>query len=92
MAEEPPNHIGHSLVLAVVLTLLHQMLLLYQCQCPVCGPARTALRTGCTIERTGIQHNDLPVEFVLNPFYQQRVRELESLDHVLVEKMGYISE
>jgi hypothetical protein len=29
-------------------------------QCPVCGPARTVLRTGCTIERTGVQTNPLP--------------------------------
>lgn len=28
-------------------------------QCAVCGPARASLRTGCTIERTGVQHNDM---------------------------------
>ncbi|KAG7358122.1 phosphonate monoester hydrolase [Nitzschia inconspicua] len=62
------------------------------CQCAVCAPARTTLRTGCTIERTGVQHNDLAEEFMNNPFYEERVHELESLDHVLAEKMGYVSE
>jgi hypothetical protein len=68
------------------------LLLPPQCQCAVCGPARTTLRTGCTVERTGIQHNDLTIEFLYNPFYKQRVQELESIDQVLVEKMGYVSE
>eukprot|EP00957_Ditylum_brightwellii_P206199 15347282-Ditylum_brightwellii.AAC.1 len=28
-------------------------------QSPSCGPARSTLFTGCTIERTGVQTNDL---------------------------------
>jgi arylsulfatase A-like enzyme len=58
----------------------------------VCAPARTTIRTGCTIERTGIQHNDLITEYVNGPWFQQRVESLVGLDHVLVEKLGYLSE
>lgn len=61
-------------------------------QCAVCAPARTVLRTGCTVERTGIQHNDLIYEYVNGPLFVQRVEALEGLDHVLVEQYGYISE
>jgi hypothetical protein len=50
------------------------------------------LRTGCTIERTGIQHNDLAKEYLASPFFSERVKEIEGLDHVLVEKLGYVSE
>jgi arylsulfatase A-like enzyme len=62
------------------------------CQCAVCAPARTTLRTGCTIERTGIQHNDLIYEYKNGPIFQDRVEKLESLDHILVDKLGYVSE
>ncbi|KAL3911164.1 MAG: hypothetical protein SGILL_007390 [Bacillariaceae sp.] len=62
------------------------------CQCAVCAPARTSLRTGCTIERTGIQHNDLIYEYENGPIFQDRVEKLESIDHILVDKLGYVSE
>jgi arylsulfatase A-like enzyme len=58
----------------------------------VCAPARTTIRTGCTIERTGIQHNDLAMEYETWPWFQERVENLVGLDHVLVEKLGYLSE
>lgn len=58
----------------------------------VCAPARTTIRTGCTIERTGIQHNDLITEYTNGPWFQQRVENLVGLDHVLVQKAGYLSE
>ena len=63
------------------------------CQCPVCGPSRTSLRTGCTIERTGIQHNDLITEYnSMNNGQQktkQRVEQLQSIDEILVDTLGY---
>lgn len=62
------------------------------CQCAVCAPARTTIRTGCTIERTGVQHNDLAEEYLDGELFKERVESLESLDHILVEKYGYISE
>ncbi|KAG7354075.1 sulfatase [Nitzschia inconspicua] len=62
------------------------------CQCAVCAPARTTLRTGCTIERTGMQHNDLADNYAYGELFLERVESLESLDHILVEKYGYISE
>lgn len=58
----------------------------------VCAPARTTMRTGCTIERTGIQHNDLITEYTNGPWFQARVESLIGLDQVLVERMGYLSE
>jgi arylsulfatase A-like enzyme len=62
------------------------------CQCAVCAPARTTLRTGCTIERTGVQHNDLAEEYVNGYLFQERVESLESIDQILVDNYGYISE
>mmetsp|Transcript_9996 Transcript_9996/g.11096 ORF Transcript_9996/g.11096 Transcript_9996/m.11096 type:complete len:1027 (+) Transcript_9996:680-3760(+) len=79
------------------------------CQCAVCGPSRTSLRTGCTIERTGIQHNDMITEFDDNQknnnqnnnnnyeqrnhmSFEERVKKLVSLDQLLVEQYGYVSE
>jgi arylsulfatase A-like enzyme len=63
-------------------------------QCPVCGPARTSLRTGCTIERTGVQTNPLSdAENRQNPkLFQDKIDQLESLDQILVEDRGYLSE
>jgi arylsulfatase A-like enzyme len=62
------------------------------CQCSVCAPARTTLRTGCTVERTGIQHNDLITEYTSSPLFTQRVESLKGLDQLLKEHGGYRSE
>jgi arylsulfatase A-like enzyme len=63
-------------------------------QCPVCGPARTSLRTGCTIERTGVQTN--PLEDEVNSrnskLFQDKIDQLEGLDQILVEDHGYVAE
>ena len=62
-------------------------------QCPVCAPSRTSFRTGCTIERTGVQHNDLAKEYYNSgPIFRQRVESLTSLDHILVEELNYTNE
>jgi hypothetical protein len=61
-------------------------------QCAVCAPARTTIRTGCTIERTGIQHNDLITEYAKSSWFNQRVSSLKSIDHILVAELGYLSE
>ena len=64
------------------------------CQCAVCAPARTTIRTGCTIERTGIQHNDLihEHEYKNSALFMDRLEKLQGIDHVLVDKLGYVSE
>ena len=62
------------------------------CQCSVCGPSRTSIRTGCTVERTGVQTNDLTENYDEYPFFRKKVEALRSLDHVLVEDYGYASE
>ena len=63
-------------------------------QCSVCGPARTSLRTGLTIERSGIQTNSIDnVYHKQTPDYiKHRVESARGLDHVLVEELGYHSE
>ena len=63
-------------------------------QCPICGPARTTLRTGCTIERTGIQSNPLPAsDYKRNPkLFQNKITKLNGLDQIFVEDHGYKSE
>jgi Sulfatase len=61
------------------------------CQCSVCAPPRASLRTGCTIERTGIQHNELISEYQNSALFTQRVEKLEGLDQVLT-RLGYTSE
>ena len=62
--------------------------------CPVCGPARTVLRTGCTIERTGVQTNILDdhTNQLNRKLFQDKIEQLESLDQILVEDYGYVSE
>ena len=62
------------------------------CQSAVCAPARTSLRTGCTIERTGVQHNDMVNQERKVPIFTDRIEALEGLDQILVEKLGYVSE
>jgi arylsulfatase A-like enzyme len=64
------------------------------CQCAVCAPARTSIRTGCTVERTGIQHNDLihEHEYQNGYIFADRLNKLEGIDHVLVDKLGYVAE
>ena len=65
-------------------------------QCSVCGPARVSLRTGCTIERSGVQTNDLADDAQLgtiNPqLFHEKIQKLEGLDQILVEDHGYLSE
>ena len=63
-------------------------------QCPVCGPARTSLRTGCTIERTGVQTNPLDDEVNRrnSKLFQDKIDQIEGLDQILVEDHGYVAE
>ena len=69
-------------------------------QCPVCGPARTTLRTGCTVERTGVQtnkstkyeYNDETAKNTTTALLQNKIKALQGLDQVLVESHGYTSE
>lgn len=52
------------------------------------------MRTGCTIERTGVQTNPLTDEQNrLNPkLFQNKIDALDGLDQILVEDYGYLSE
>ena len=59
--------------------------------CAVCAPARTVLRTGCTIERTGVQSNSLVGYSIYNRMeqFRQKINALESFEQILVERCGY---
>mmetsp|Transcript_3482 Transcript_3482/g.8276 ORF Transcript_3482/g.8276 Transcript_3482/m.8276 type:complete len:1163 (-) Transcript_3482:200-3688(-) len=61
-------------------------------QCAVCAPARTTLRTGCTIERHGVQENDLYKYYERGELFKDRVKNVRSIDQILVEDLGYTSE
>lgn len=63
------------------------------CQCPVCAPSRATLRTGCTVERTGIQHNDLisEHEYSRSDLFKERIESAKGLDEILGQA-GYVSE
>jgi hypothetical protein len=93
--EELRHYDGHFKIETPNLDRLKQQGVYFRnayCQCAVCAPARTTIRTGCTIERSGIQHNDLVSEYENGPLFQERVENLEGIDHVLVDKLGYVSE
>lgn len=61
---------------------------------PVCAPARSTLRTGCTIERTGVQSNSLANANIYNRMSQfaSKINALESYEQLLVEEQGYVAE
>lgn len=62
-------------------------------QSPVCGPARGSLRTGCTIERSGLQANgsELPENYERMKVFKRKVEVTVSLDQILAEN-GYTVE
>lgn len=60
------------------------------CQSPVCAPARGTLRTGCTIERNGVQANGLEKEETYRKMrvFKRKIESSTSLDQKLAEN-GY---
>ena len=61
--------------------------------CAVCGPARTSLMTGRTIENTGVRTNGIAKE----PFYPCndaafKIALLQTYDEILVKDYGYVAE
>jgi arylsulfatase A-like enzyme len=59
-----------------------------------CGPARASLRTGCTLQRTGVLTNKLVSKscYSLMNIFKNRIENLTSLDQLLVEFKSYVSE
>jgi arylsulfatase A-like enzyme len=51
--------------------------------CAVCGPARSSILTGCTVETTGMNRNDLAYDVV-----KEGLMEVPTFDEILTEK-GY---
>jgi len=61
---------------------------------PVCAPARTALRTGRTIERNGVQSNGLAkaAAYRKMPQFLKKIQALETYEQILLEERGYRAE
>lgn len=63
--------------------------------CAVCAPTRTSLRTGLTLEHHGAQTNSLVEKstYTKNPnLFQSKIESAETIDQILVEDLGYVSE
>jgi arylsulfatase A-like enzyme len=63
-------------------------------QCSVCAPARGTLRTGLTLEASGIQHNNLPTPSVYNldAQFKNKIEADVTFEQILVESKGYVAE
>ncbi|MCJ8329038.1 MAG: sulfatase-like hydrolase/transferase [Lentisphaeria bacterium] len=63
-------------------------------QCAVCAPTRVSIRTGCTIERHGMQTNQLVNEDVYKilPMFENKIKNVSTFEQILVESFGYVSE
>ena len=61
------------------------------CQSPVCAPARGALRTGCTIERSGLQANSSIKKDVyeISSLFSNKVKNTVTLDQILAKEFNY---
>jgi hypothetical protein len=57
------------------------------CHSPICGPSHATLRSGCTIERTGVQTDSLDE----NTQFVKKHKALETYDQLLME-LGYSAE
>lgn len=60
-------------------------------QCAVCAPVRSVLRTGCTVERCGVQANELSSYEMYNRTaqFRNKVNRAETFEQILVEECGY---
>jgi arylsulfatase A-like enzyme len=64
------------------------------CHSPTCGPSRASIRTGCTVERTGVQSNQLVRKLVyqrMEEIFERKVLSMVTYDKALVE-LGYVAE
>ena len=64
------------------------------CVSPTCAAARTCLKTGSTLERGGIQGNQMLPRNVysLMDQFREKIDNLVSFEQVLVQERGYIAE
>jgi hypothetical protein len=64
------------------------------CQSASCSPSRTTLRTGTTVERHGVQDNDIRAKrvYTRDKLTRRKLESLRSYDQILVEKVGYQAE
>eukprot|EP00957_Ditylum_brightwellii_P114947 8766592-Ditylum_brightwellii.AAC.1 len=64
-------------------------------QSPSCGPARATLFTGRTVERTGVQTNDLIREEVYKKnslLFEDKINDMRTFEQVLSEEEDYTCE
>jgi Sulfatase len=64
------------------------------CVSPSCGPARASIKTGASLQRTGILHNKLFSKKIYTrmEIFESRIRALETFEQILVEQKGYANE
>jgi Sulfatase len=64
------------------------------CVSPSCGPARASIKTGASLQRTGILNNKLFSRKIYNrmDIFETRIRALETFEQILVEQKGYANE
>lgn len=64
------------------------------CVSPSCGPARASIKTGASLQRTGILHNKLFSRKIYSrmDIFESRIRALETFEQILVEQKGYANE
>jgi arylsulfatase A-like enzyme len=64
------------------------------CTSPSCGPSRASIKTGCSLQRTGVLHNKLFSRETYDrmDIFRRRIQALETFEQILVEKKGYRTE
>jgi arylsulfatase A-like enzyme len=63
-------------------------------QCAVCAPMRSSFRTGCTVERSGVQTNDLVRNNVIDrmAMFRDKIDACVTFEDILVSRFGYKAE
>jgi arylsulfatase A-like enzyme len=63
------------------------------CHSPTCAPSRGVLKSGCTIERSGVQANKIVRgKWKKMKQFVDKIMALKTYDQLLVEERGYASE
>jgi Sulfatase len=59
------------------------------CVAPSCGPSRAGIKTGCSLQRTGVLDNKCFVDKISNrmDIIEDRVNQMVSFEQILVEKV-----
>lgn len=97
MQEQMPQYQGKQKISTPNLDRLAKMGVHFRnayTECASCACARSSLRSGNTIERTGVQTNTLVKPAVYNrmKMFAGKIKSVDTYDQLLVERLGYRSE